>query len=364
MENKTGKYFKYAIGEIVLVVIGILIALQINTWNENRKSKDIVKNYYVQILQDLSKEYINLNQDYLVYASNIALHNEFVKNLPNQKSPEAIIMSSIKLNYETSNIRFNTNTIETLQTTGDIKLIPIEIRNKLIDLRNFQNMLSKSRFDNNDFFSKEMGKASALGYNPNFIPLRGTAIAPNQLFKDLKIEDHYSEMALKVISAFVIKDFGEQYHLNSLTTMLEQINSLFTMINKELGSPNKDIESVAGRLKVLISLVQSGKTVDEIIAVVKEQDRVNPDYNISERSINALGYSYMNTLRQNSDALKVFKLNTELYPDAFNTHDSYGECLLLMGDTENAIKAYKKSLELNPRNERAIKVLSELKVEN
>lgn len=39
MENKTGKYFKYAIGEIILVVIGILIALQINNWNENRKEK-------------------------------------------------------------------------------------------------------------------------------------------------------------------------------------------------------------------------------------------------------------------------------------------------------------------------------------
>ena len=36
-KNKTGKYFKYAIGEIVLVVIGILIALTINNWNENRK---------------------------------------------------------------------------------------------------------------------------------------------------------------------------------------------------------------------------------------------------------------------------------------------------------------------------------------
>jgi len=34
--GKTGKYFKYAIGEIILVVIGILIALQINIWNENR----------------------------------------------------------------------------------------------------------------------------------------------------------------------------------------------------------------------------------------------------------------------------------------------------------------------------------------
>lgn len=39
MENKTSKYFKYAIGEIVLVVIGILIALQINTWNEGRKAR-------------------------------------------------------------------------------------------------------------------------------------------------------------------------------------------------------------------------------------------------------------------------------------------------------------------------------------
>jgi len=39
MENKTGTYFKYAIGEIILVVIGILIALQINNWNETRKEQ-------------------------------------------------------------------------------------------------------------------------------------------------------------------------------------------------------------------------------------------------------------------------------------------------------------------------------------
>ncbi|MBO0341043.1 hypothetical protein J0654_05270 [Muricauda lutimaris] len=37
-EGKTGKYLKYALGEILLVVIGILIALQINNWNENRKN--------------------------------------------------------------------------------------------------------------------------------------------------------------------------------------------------------------------------------------------------------------------------------------------------------------------------------------
>ena len=45
MENKTGKYFKYAIGEIVLVVIGILIALQINNWNERRKIQSNQQKY-------------------------------------------------------------------------------------------------------------------------------------------------------------------------------------------------------------------------------------------------------------------------------------------------------------------------------
>ena len=55
MENKTSKYLKYAIGEIVLVVIGILIALQINNWNEGRKKnqkeailiKNIVEDLYI-----------------------------------------------------------------------------------------------------------------------------------------------------------------------------------------------------------------------------------------------------------------------------------------------------------------------------
>ena len=43
--KETGKYFKYAIGEIILVVIGILIALQVNNWNENRIEHNRIKKY-------------------------------------------------------------------------------------------------------------------------------------------------------------------------------------------------------------------------------------------------------------------------------------------------------------------------------
>ena len=56
MENKTGKYLKYAIGEIVLVVIGILIALQINNWNEQRKARISERALYRRILNDLEAD--------------------------------------------------------------------------------------------------------------------------------------------------------------------------------------------------------------------------------------------------------------------------------------------------------------------
>ena len=62
----------------------------------------------------------------------------------------------------------------------------------------------------------------------------------------------------------------------------------------------------------------------------------------------------------NYEALKIFKLNTELYYGWF-TYDSYGECLLKVGDTVNGIKAYRKSLELNPKNTYAKKVIAKIK---
>jgi hypothetical protein len=62
MENKTGKYFKYALGEIVLVVVGILIALQINNWNEYRK--DISKSRAIlgEFKKDLASDTTGINR--------------------------------------------------------------------------------------------------------------------------------------------------------------------------------------------------------------------------------------------------------------------------------------------------------------
>ena len=50
-QNKTSKYFKYAIGEVILVVFGILIALSINNWNEKRKTK-ITEHIFLENIKD------------------------------------------------------------------------------------------------------------------------------------------------------------------------------------------------------------------------------------------------------------------------------------------------------------------------
>jgi hypothetical protein len=61
-EGKAGKYLKYALGEILLVVIGILIALQINNWNEQRKMGIAEQEFIAGVKGDLArdKEYIKL----------------------------------------------------------------------------------------------------------------------------------------------------------------------------------------------------------------------------------------------------------------------------------------------------------------
>ena len=53
-ENRVSKYILYAIGEIVLVVVGILIALQINNWNENKKIQNLIALNLYNLVEDMN----------------------------------------------------------------------------------------------------------------------------------------------------------------------------------------------------------------------------------------------------------------------------------------------------------------------
>ena len=59
-KNKTGKYFKYAIGEIVLVMIGILLALQVSNWNQDRKDRISER----KILDNIHRDFVHNKVDF------------------------------------------------------------------------------------------------------------------------------------------------------------------------------------------------------------------------------------------------------------------------------------------------------------
>ena len=83
------------------------------------------------------------------------------------------------------------------------------------------------------------------------------------------------------------------------------------------------------------------------------------EYDFSEAELNTLGYQLLQ-LGKNHEAIEIFKLNVEAYPQAFNTYDSLGEAYMVNKEKELAIANYKKSLELNPKNAGAVRALAAL----
>jgi len=75
--NKTGKYLKYAIGEIILVVIGILIALQLNSWKEEINAKEELKTSMNLMLDDLSQDIAFYNKEIERIGDRILLLSDF-----------------------------------------------------------------------------------------------------------------------------------------------------------------------------------------------------------------------------------------------------------------------------------------------
>jgi tetratricopeptide (TPR) repeat protein len=79
-----------------------------------------------------------------------------------------------------------------------------------------------------------------------------------------------------------------------------------------------------------------------------------------ENDLNTLGYALLNR-QMNAESLKVFKLALEIYPDSANLYDSLGEAYMRTGDMKNAILSYEESLQINPGNENAKKILDKIK---
>ena len=142
-DNRPLKYARYAIGEIVLVVIGILIALQINTWNEENKKQNEVNEYLTNLLREFK-----INQEDL--KTNVAYH-EFVSikttELSDLISPNPKAISSNKLDTLMFAVMFypEFTALTTMMTSDKLELVnDYSLKN---DIANWKLNYEEYRYD-------------------------------------------------------------------------------------------------------------------------------------------------------------------------------------------------------------------------
>ncbi|MGG6231171.1 tetratricopeptide repeat protein [Tenacibaculum sp. SDUM215027] len=165
----------------------------------------------------------------------------------------------------------------------------------------------------------------------------------NQNLEPLKVND----------SSFYVRELNEKLMFNTSENKIEL-------------AEKREHE---GEKYVFKKLKKGEKTPSEYLAegnfeaalkgykIIKEKDSLSPV--IRERNLNRLGYQYLRK-DEFKNAINIFKINIELYPNSSNTYDSTGDAYAKMKDTIKAIEYYKKALAINPENRSSKRGLEKL----
>ena len=164
MKNKTSKYFKYAIGEIVLVVIGILIALQINTWNENKKDNIKFNKLLVNVFNDLEVDLATTQGIIDYYKNKDTLANKIINGeLSVSDYKKNSILNPIFSDYRTYRITdMGYNAL--MQNTENI---PSEYEELIADL-NRQYIITAEGIESNLMLFASIVESTRMRYSLNF----------------------------------------------------------------------------------------------------------------------------------------------------------------------------------------------------
>ena len=179
MENKTGKYFKYAIGEIILVVIGILIALSINTWNENRKDgiKEhlILKSLRVNLKENLKLLDLAKKASIDAYNASLKLNELITPNGDKANTNEIDSLISVTLDYFSFDA--NSGAINEIINSGQLNIIKNEkLKNQISswsglinDAQRDVDIANKHAFDKMISYLSKNGNISNLPIGNQYI---------------------------------------------------------------------------------------------------------------------------------------------------------------------------------------------------
>ena len=227
-QNRISQYLLYAIGEIVLVVIGILIALQVNNWNENRKLQNEELNLLLELKSNLEVTLNNFKNDTL---SNLNTIHQFEK-IENYIKEDLPYNSELDSAFRQLRGWWSPYPIYTAYTTLKTKGLDIisnvPLRNKIVNLYEYDFMVLRTDYDKDEW---NLMLAVVTPFYSKFIRSNQDSnrlAIPND-FESLKHNDEFINI-LRMINS------TRKYGLKIYKSTMISIDDLIESIDNELNS--------------------------------------------------------------------------------------------------------------------------------
>jgi hypothetical protein len=218
-EKKIGNYLKYAVGEILLVVIGILIALQINNWNENTKNAKREKAFLINLQQDLRADSLRLEEIFITLNKAVRYKRVFENHMEGRATDLDSLNDHFSNQYNIL-IDFipNSTTIDEL-TNGGLNLISNTlVRRQIVTLyNNYDELILKIKIG--------QGKGQSV---VNYV---------SQIVNDIgRLTDD------EIIILLKDRYYINQTHMNYLITQLDAVEQSFQICNETLFLINTELK--------------------------------------------------------------------------------------------------------------------------
>ncbi len=235
-ENKAASYLRYAIGEILLVVVGILIALQVNNWNELRKQRNKELHYLINLKTDLNLNIAEIDNYITTRNSQIISAKEVVNYFEGQPLADLNMFNRHAVNVYTWQKFFQiNNTFQELTNSGNLAIISSDsIKNSLLNL---ETLYKKLKYEEEHF----RYDAEVMLYEPAY-----GILDINSMVKNLTFQFSNGQQGENV------KLSGKDF--NQLLKNRKQKNG-FAMAVYEFSVMNNQLERMKSLCKKLISLI-------------------------------------------------------------------------------------------------------------
>lgn len=243
-EGKTSSYFRYAIGEILLVMVGILLALQVNTWNQNRINSTKERAYLIGIESDLKSQLVLMENTDNVYDSLLSNASSLLIDFQELNSVEKIPNLNKRISYlmwDTSLREINTSFTE-LISTGNINLIKNKsLRTLIIKYYQYSEMSNNTTNTNtkNVFYGSVFPILTDIAIiNPSDFDMKIEGITQynfsESLVREQQLQLKNPTVQKKLIKAISLKIVGTTSNKRSVNSTIDGAKILLEEIQKEL----------------------------------------------------------------------------------------------------------------------------------